>query len=75
MGADEGQGQLSDLGDQKFEAAMFLSPLFDLGKQIHRDISGMGFGFDFPGQVMAGVLVTLGATAMGIAAGSGRAAV
>ena len=28
----------------------------------------MGFGFDFPGEVMAGMLVTLGATAMGIAA-------
>ena len=28
----------------------------------------MGFGFDFPGQVMAGVLVALGAAAAGIAA-------
>jgi len=28
----------------------------------------MGFGFDFPGEVMAGMLVTLGATAVGIAA-------
>jgi hypothetical protein len=28
----------------------------------------MGFGFDFPGEVMAGMLVALGATAAGIAA-------
>ena len=28
----------------------------------------MGFGVDFPGQVMAGVLVALGAAAVGIAA-------
>ena len=28
----------------------------------------MGFGFDFPGEVMAGMLVALGATAVGVAA-------
>jgi hypothetical protein len=68
MGLDQRQGQLSQLAHQLFETAMFLSPLFDLGKQIHRDVSGLGFGFHFPGEVMAGMLVTLGATAMGIAA-------
>lgn len=28
----------------------------------------MGFGFDFPSEVMAGMLVTFGATAVGVAA-------
>ena len=28
----------------------------------------MGFGFDFPGEVMAGMLVALGAAAIGVAA-------
>ena len=60
MGLDEGQGELGDLADQLFEAAMFLSPLFDLGEQIHRDVSGVGFGFDLPGQIMAQVLCGLG---------------
>ena len=63
MGLDQGQGQLGDLGDQLFEAAVFLGPLSDLGQQLHRHISGMGFGFDFPGQVMAGMLVASGAAA------------
>ena len=47
---------------------MFLGPLFDLGHQIHRDISGMGFAFDFPGEAVAGMLVALGTTAARIAA-------
>jgi hypothetical protein len=68
MGLDERQGELSDLADKLFEAAVFLSPLFDLGKQIHRDVNGMGFGFDLPGEVMAGVLLASGTAAVGIAA-------
>ena len=31
MGLDEGQGELGDLVNQLFEAAVFLCPLFDLG--------------------------------------------
>jgi len=27
---------------------VFLSPLFDLGNQIHRDVSGVGFALDLP---------------------------
>jgi len=51
-----------------FDAAVFLGPLFDLGEQIHRDISGMSFGFELPGEVMAGVLFASGTVAAGIAA-------
>jgi hypothetical protein len=68
MGLDQGQGQLGQFADQLFEAAMFLSPCFDLGHQIHRDVSGMGFGFDLPGQIVARVLLASGTAAVGIAA-------
>jgi hypothetical protein len=67
MGLNEGQGELGDLVDKLFEAAVFLSPLFDLGDQIHRHVNGMGLGFDLPSEVVARVLVALGAAAMGIA--------
>jgi hypothetical protein len=70
MRLDQSQGQLSYLADQLFEPAVFLSPLFNLGQQIHRDVSGMGFGFDLPGQVVARVLLTSGAAAVGVAAGA-----
>ena len=46
--------------DELFEAAVFLSPLFDLGNQIHWNVSGVGFGFDLPGQVVAQVLLAAG---------------
>ena len=68
MSLNQCQGQLGDLGYKVFDPAVFLGPLFDLGKQIHRDVSGMGLGFDLPGEVMAGVLVAAGATAVGVAA-------
>ena len=68
MGLDQRQGQLSQFADQLFEAAVFLSPLFDLGKQIHRDVNGMGFSFEFPSKVMAGMFLASGAAAVGIAA-------
>ncbi len=70
MGLDQRQRQLGYLADELFEAAMFVSPLFDLGHQIHRDISGMGFGFNLPGEVMAWVLLASGTTAMRIATGT-----
>jgi len=70
MGLNESQGELGYLADQLFDAAMFLSPLFDLGQQIHRDVSGVGLGFELPGEVMAGVLLATGATAIGIATGA-----
>ena len=47
---------------------MFLSPLFDLGHQFYRDVGGVGFGFDFPGEIMARVLLASGTAAVGIAA-------
>jgi hypothetical protein len=68
MGLDQGQGELGDLADELFETAMFLSPLFDLGQQIDRNVSGVGFGFDFPGEIVAQVLLALGTAAVGIAA-------
>ena len=68
MGLDQRQGQLGDLADELFDAAVFLSPLFDLGNQIHWDVSGVGFGFDLPGQVVAQVLLASGTAAVGIAA-------
>ena len=68
VGLDQRQGQLGYFADQLFEAAVFLSPLFDLGNQIHRDVNGLGFGFDLPGEVMAGMFVAAGATAVGVAA-------
>jgi hypothetical protein len=68
MGLDQSQGELGDLVDELFEAAVFLSPLFDLGNQIHRDVGGVGFGFDLPGEVMAQVLLASGAAAVGVAA-------
>ena len=61
MALDEGQGELGDLLDEEFEATVFLSPLFDLGKQIHRDVGGVGFGFNLPGQIVAQVLLASGA--------------
>jgi hypothetical protein len=68
MSLNERQGQLGDLVNEMFEAAVFLSPLFDLGKQIHRDVNGMGFAFDLPSEVMAGMLSASGTAAVGIAA-------
>ena len=70
MGLDQRQRQLSQFAYQLFEAAVFLSPLFNLGKQIHRDVNGMGFGFELPGEVVAQVLVTSGTAAVGVAAGA-----
>jgi len=43
--------------------------LLGLRNQIHRDISGMGFGLNLPGEVMAWMLVASGAAAVGVAAG------
>jgi len=68
MGLNEGQRELGDLVDKLFETAVFLSPLFDLGNQIHRDVNGMGFGFELPGQVVSQVLFASGTAAVGIAA-------
>jgi hypothetical protein len=70
MCLDEGQGQLGGLVDKLFEAAMFLSPLSDLGEEVYRDVSGVGFAFNLPGEVVAEVFVAAGATAVGIAAGA-----
>jgi hypothetical protein len=60
---------LGDLVHQLFEAAMFLSPLFDLREQFDGDISGVSFGFDFPGQIMTGMFMAPGTTASGITTG------
>ena len=49
---------------------MFLSPLFGLGEQIHRDVSGVSFGFDLPGEIVAEVLLASGTAAVGITAGA-----
>ena len=49
---------------------MFLGPLSDLGYEIHRDVSGVGFSFDLPGEIVAQVLLASGAAAVGIAAGA-----
>jgi len=68
MRLNERQGQLGDLADELFETAMFLSPLFDFWEEIHRDVNSMSFGFDFPGQVVARVLLASGASTVGIAA-------
>jgi hypothetical protein len=68
VGLDQGQGELSDLASQLLEAVVFLSPLCDLGNQFEGDVSGVGFGFDLPGEVMTQVLFTLCAAAVGIAA-------
>ncbi len=68
MGLDQRQGELGDLVDELFEAAVFLSPLFDLGDEIHRDVSGVGLGLDLPGEVVTQMLLAAGAAAMGIAA-------
>ena len=70
MGLDQRQGESGDLVDELFEAAVFLSPLFDLGDEIHGHVSGVGFGFDLPGQIMAQVLLASGAAAVGIATGA-----
>ena len=45
-----------------------MSPLFDLGDEVERDVSGVGFAFDLPGQIMARVLMATGTAAVGIAA-------
>ena len=47
---------------------MFLSPFFDLWNQIDRDVGGVGFGFDLPGEVMAEMFLAFGTTAIGVAA-------
>jgi len=70
MGLDQGQGQLGQFADQLFEAAVFLSPLFNLREQIHRDVNGMSFGFELPSEVVARVLVAAGTAAVGIATGA-----
>jgi hypothetical protein len=70
MGLDEHQGQLGQFAYELFEAAVFLSPLFDLREQIHRDVNGMGFGFELPGEVVARVLVASSAAAVGVPAGA-----
>ena len=68
MGLNEGQGELGDLVNQLFETAVFLSPLFDLGNQIDRDVSGVGFGFDLPGQIVTQVLLASGTAAVRVTA-------
>ena len=68
MGLDQSQGQLGQFADQLFETAVFLSPLFGLGNQIHRDVSGVGFGLNLPGQIVAQMLFASGTAAVGIAA-------
>jgi hypothetical protein len=68
MGPDQGQGQLGDVADELFEATVFLSPLLDFGKEIHRDVNGVGFGFDLPGQIVAHVLLAAGTATTRIAA-------
>ncbi len=45
-----------------------MSPLFGLGNQIHRDVSGVGFGLNFPGEIMARMLFASSTAAVGIAA-------
>jgi hypothetical protein len=54
--------------DKLFETAVFLSPLLDFGQEIHRDVNGMGFAFDLPGQIMAHVLLATGAMTTRVAA-------
>jgi hypothetical protein len=68
MGLDQSQGQLGYFANQLFEATMFLGPLFSLGYQRHRHISGVGFGFDLPGKIVAQMLLAPGTAAIGIAA-------
>ncbi len=68
MSLDQGQGQLGQFAYQLFEAAVFLSPLFGLGNQIDGNVSGVSFGFDLPGQVVAQVFLAPGTAAVGIAA-------
>jgi hypothetical protein len=68
MGLDQRQGQLGQFADQLFEAAVFLNPLLGLGNQFHGHVSGVSFGFDLPGQVMAQMLLASGTAAVGITA-------
>jgi len=68
MGLDEGQGELGDFVDELLEPSVFLSPLFGLGEEVNWNVSGVGFAFDLPGEVVAGMLLALGTAAMGIAA-------
>jgi hypothetical protein len=70
MGLNQSQGQLGHFVDQMFEAAMFLYPLLDLRDEVNRDVGGVGFGFDLPGQIVPQMFVASGAAAVGIAAGS-----
>ncbi len=60
VGLDQSQGQLGQFADQLFETAVFLSPLFGLGNEIHRDVSGVGFGLNLPGQIVAQMLFASG---------------
>ena len=68
MSLDQSQGQLGQFADQLFETAVFLSPLFGLGNQIHRNVSGVGFGLNLPGQIVAQMLFASGTAAVRIAA-------
>ena len=45
-----------------------MSPLFDLGEQVNRHVSGVGFAFDLPGQIVAWVFLATGTAAVWIAA-------
>ena len=45
-----------------------MSPLFGLGDQIQRDVSGVGFGLDLPGEIVAQMLLASGTAAVGVAA-------
>ena len=70
MSLDQRQGQLSQFANQLFEAAVFLSPLFGLGEQLHRDVSSVGFGLNLPGEVVAQMFLASGTAATGIATGA-----
>jgi hypothetical protein len=70
MRLDQGQSQLGHLAGKRFEAAVFLGPLFDLGDQRDRYVDGAGFGFNLPGEIVAGMLVAAGTTAVGITTGA-----
>ena len=45
-----------------------MSPLFGLGDELDRHVSGVGFGFALPGEVIPEMFLASGAAAVGIAA-------
>src|SRR5215472_18736331 len=68
MGADQGDGQGMDLGQQFLVALVVVDPCADVVEEVEGDVDGSGAALDLVGQVPAGVQFPVRVAAAGLAA-------